>query len=116
MFCSSSGHQSLMNFEEDLGSRSVHNQRFVERVNGLTKHPSCGCILQIFDVSLDWVPSEGQSQTMVGVYFIIRAETDTQVVTFNAYWASPLPVTVLNKWPQGWTLNRVFNVKVVAKS
>jgi hypothetical protein len=70
-------------------------------------------ILQIFDVSLDRVPSHGQSYTLVGVYFIVRAETDEQVVTFNAYWANPLPVTDLDN---KWTLNRVFNVKVVAKS
>jgi hypothetical protein len=72
-------------------------------------------LLQIFKVTFDWVQQfDGCcSETLLGVSFIVRADTNTHSITFNAYWVNSVPPTDLNKT---WTPIRVFNVKVVAKS
>jgi hypothetical protein len=66
-------------------------------------------ILQIFDVILVW--SADNYPTLDGVSFVVRAETDIQVVTFKGDWVrtGPFPSS------DTWLLNRVTNVVVAAK-
>ncbi|GAQ87090.1 hypothetical protein KFL_003310020 [Klebsormidium nitens] len=72
--------------------------------------------VQIFDVGFDTTqtPNAPSTSTYIGVSFVVRAETDVQVVTFSTYWINP--VTVTQDTYDKWTLYSVRNVKVANKA